>query len=365
MDRLSNLLGSLPTQSKYFVIGSSVATTLAVLTLTRLALYSVPPKVIRSPRRSLLPRLSKKEQEELPYPPDVFPGARDVVSPYGTIRVYEWGPEKGRKVLLVHGISTPCVALGGVANGLVEKGCRVILFDLWGRGYSDSVDLPHDSRLYATEILLAITSSPLSWTPEGFSLIGYSLGGGIVADFASSFPDMVKSLVLLAPAGLIRSYHFGWQARLMYTLSLPTGFVEWIVRRRLSPGAGGHSATQKPNSTPKTAEAAVNEEIRGARNAVFEAAQLSKTRPGVTVASAVQWQLEHHEGFVSSFVSSIKHSSLERTPETLGSWGKLGLRKDKVIVMAGKTDPLIMPSECAYSPLQPDSVLEIRSLVAI
>jgi hypothetical protein len=32
------------------------------------------------------------------------------------------GPEKGRKVLLVHGISTACVALGGVANGLVEKG---------------------------------------------------------------------------------------------------------------------------------------------------------------------------------------------------------------------------------------------------
>lgn len=70
-----------------------------------------------------------------------------------------------------------------------------MLFDLWGRGYSDSVDLPHDSRLYSTEILLALTSSPLAWTPGGFSLIGYSLGGGIAADFAASSPELVKSLV--------------------------------------------------------------------------------------------------------------------------------------------------------------------------
>ena len=259
--------------------------------------------------------------------------------------MFEWGPEKGRKVLLVHGISTPCVALGGVANGLVEKGCRVMLLDLWGRGYSDSVDLPHDSRLYATEILLAVTSSPLAWTPEGFSLVGYSLGGGIVADFASSFPDIVTSLVLLAPAGMIRPYHFGWQARLMYMPLLPTGFVEWIVRRRLKSGPA-HASVQK--STPKTAEAAINEEIRGASNTTFETAQLSKTRPEVTVASAVQWQLEYHQGFVGSFVSSIKHSSVERTPETLASWGKLGLREDKVIIIAGSTDPLILPAECTY-----------------
>jgi pimeloyl-ACP methyl ester carboxylesterase len=259
--------------------------------------------------------------------------------------VYEWGPEKGRKVLLVHGISTPCVSLGGVANALVETGCRVLLLDLWGRGYSDGVDLPHDSRLYATEILIAITSSPLSWTPEGFSLIGYSLGGGIAADFASSFPDLVRSLVLLAPAGLISPHHFGWQSRFMFTLSLPDVFVEWVVRRRLSTHPA-HSTAHK--STPKTAEAAVNEEIRGSRNEAFESARLSKIRPEVTVAAAVQWQLDHHDGFVRSFVSSIKYSSIERKPETVASWRKLGLRNDKVIIMAGSTDPLIMPSERTY-----------------
>lgn len=85
--------------------------------------------VIPSPRTTLLPQLSAAEQDDLPYPPDgLLPGARDVDSPYGSVRVYEWGPEDGPKVLLVHGISTPCIALAAVAEELVKSGRRVMLF---------------------------------------------------------------------------------------------------------------------------------------------------------------------------------------------------------------------------------------------
>lgn len=78
------------------------------------------------------PRALSSPEENIghPLPNDVLPGARDVATPYGSIRVYEWGPEDGPKVLLVHGITTPCVALGGVAHALVDRGCRVMLFDL-------------------------------------------------------------------------------------------------------------------------------------------------------------------------------------------------------------------------------------------
>ena len=61
------------------------------------------------------------------YPSDILPGARDVDTPYGSIRIYEWGPEDGMKILFLHGLSTP----GGptfatVAKGIAEKGgCRV------------------------------------------------------------------------------------------------------------------------------------------------------------------------------------------------------------------------------------------------
>jgi len=87
--------------------------------------------VLPSPRAKLLIGLSDEENRKLPLPNDVLPGARDVASPYGSIRVYEWGREDGPKVLLVHGITTPCISLGGVAHALVDRGCRVMLFDLY------------------------------------------------------------------------------------------------------------------------------------------------------------------------------------------------------------------------------------------
>lgn len=78
----------------------------------------------------------------VPYPPELFPGGRDVETVYGTIRVFEWGPEEGEKVLLVHGIGTPCIAMGDMAWELVRKGYRVMLF---GKDFLVSVfdvDLP-------------------------------------------------------------------------------------------------------------------------------------------------------------------------------------------------------------------------------
>jgi pimeloyl-ACP methyl ester carboxylesterase len=118
---------------------------------------------------------------------------------------------------------------------------NTILQDLWGRGYSDScADLEHDDRLYSTEILIALTSSPLSWTggpSGGFNLLGYSLGGGIAASFASYFPGMVKSLILVAPAGIIRPEHMSNRNRFLYSMGLvPEAVVNWIVTRRLKAG---------------------------------------------------------------------------------------------------------------------------------
>lgn len=118
--------------SFFAVAGASFGLGLAFY---RLCADSPTPRILPSPRQSLLPTLSDSEVSELPLPPDVLPGARDLATPYGTIRVYEWGPEDGTKVLFIHGITTPCIALGDVAHHLVHKGCRVMLFDLYGSHY--------------------------------------------------------------------------------------------------------------------------------------------------------------------------------------------------------------------------------------
>lgn len=103
--------------------------------------------IVPSPRSHLLTNLSKDELAKLPYPPDTLPGGRDINSPYGSIRAYEFGPEEGRKVLLIHGISTPCLALGAVANDLVSRGCRVLLFDLYVEPSDRRTAFPYAHRV--------------------------------------------------------------------------------------------------------------------------------------------------------------------------------------------------------------------------
>lgn len=84
-----------------------------------LAAARVKPKILTG---------SSSSSEDNPYPSDVFPGGRHVDTPYGIVKVFEWGPEEGEKVLLMHGIGTPCVALGDMAKHLVSKRYRVMLF---------------------------------------------------------------------------------------------------------------------------------------------------------------------------------------------------------------------------------------------
>lgn len=85
-------------------------------------------RVVPSPRSTQLALLSEEDVKKLPYPPDILPGGRQVSTPYGYIQVYEWGPETGERVLLVHGISTPTISLGDLAHELVGRGYRVMLF---------------------------------------------------------------------------------------------------------------------------------------------------------------------------------------------------------------------------------------------
>ncbi|KAI9774125.1 MAG: hypothetical protein M1840_005218 [Geoglossum simile] len=314
---------------------------------------------IPSPRTTLLPRLSPSEIAALPYRPDMLPGGRWVDSPYGIIKVYEWGSEHGKKVLLLHGISNPSPVLGGLASGLVGRGCRVMLIDLWGRGYSDSpADLVHDTRLYTTEILLAITSSNLSWTGAasgGFSIIGYSLGGGIAASFTSYFPRLVSSLVLLAPCGLLKPEKVTYSTRFF-----PESVLQYFAGRQLrnykvSAVVPGDLDDQRDG----TGDAGV---------AVSDVPGISTSAPNVSIPDVVAWQLEHHQAFLHSFMSCVRHAP---TTNQHSDWRRLGnrltaqnaasaadpeiqrdgLEGGKVLVIVGQTDPIITEED-----LRPDAI---------
>ncbi|KAI0007467.1 alpha/beta-hydrolase [Xylariaceae sp. FL0662B] len=368
---LSGLLGGggspglcAPTVSRAALLCVSVGLILAPLIKSRSG---------RGQQRKLFtpsPLAAAQTEKNLPYPPDALPGARDVATPYGSIRVYEWGPEDGDRVLLVHGISTPAVALGDLAHELVGRGCRVMLFDLFGRGYSDAprAPLPYDTRLYTTQILLVLASSARPWTE--FHLAGYSLGGGLCVAFARYFPHLVRSLTLIASGGLIRPHHVGWRSRALYGSGLlPEVLVRYLVRRRIRPGAELPPPPPRMGSAYAGAVAAaessrlVDRDASG--GASFDGAAISRRHPGVSVSSVVRWQVDRHEGFVAAFISTIRHAPIY-APQA--DWEALaailrarragaeakepGLRGGRVLMVLGEHDPVIVKDETVHDSLR-------------
>ncbi|KAI0465772.1 Alpha/Beta hydrolase protein [Xylaria cf. heliscus] len=326
------------------VVVTTVVTTLALASLTRFVLWPPKPQIIPGALTTSVPRLSKEELAKTAYRTDHFPGARDVVTPYGNIRVYEFGPEQGRKVLFIHGISTSCMTLSDIANPLVEKGCRVMLFDLFGRGYSDAPgDLPYDTRLFVSQILLVLASSPLAWTGnDGFSLIGYSLGGGIAVNFAATFPDMVESLILLSPAGLIRPENIGRLSRLIFTSGVvPERLLAWMTKSRLRSPID--NAVSKRRSAANKALSPGEEKEDFVDVAVQETleppTQQSPTPFETEVVSFVLWSLDYNEGFVPSMMSTIRYAPLMEQQQY---WRLLAKRKPgTTAVLIGRDDNLV------------------------
>ncbi|KAI0160255.1 alpha/beta-hydrolase [Xylariaceae sp. FL1272] len=320
-----------------------------------------------SPRKSAI-AVSKEEIQSLPYPPDSLPVGRDVETPYGSVHVYEWGPEDGERVLFVHGISTPVIALGDLGHEMVAKGYRVMMFDLFGRGYSDAPnDLPYDSRLYVTQLLLVLASSKLPWC-SGFNLVGYSLGGGLSVAFTRYFPHLVRSLVLIAPCGLIRAHHVGWRSWLFYNSRLlPEFLVRRLVKRRIRPEVDSAYAVSESGAGATDiilAEAGGKLTVKGDGDANggagFNSATISKTRPRTTVSSVVAWQVDNHQGFVDAFMSTIRQAPIyapqedwtklatileDRRSNSSGTHNLHGLQSGRILMVLGEDDGVIVRDE--------------------
>ena len=56
-------------------------------------------------------------------------------------------------VVLVHGFSVPSYILETTFNSIKNKGFRVIMMDLYGRGFSDNPGLPQTDELRALQVI--------------------------------------------------------------------------------------------------------------------------------------------------------------------------------------------------------------------
>ena len=155
--------------------------------LVALAMFAATPFVFEALRRPMTPNARRSA-----------PGGFTTLT--AGVTHYRWiGPERGKVAVCVHGLTTPSPVWQAVAEGLAQDGYRVLLYDLYGRGYSDRPRHAHGRGLFHRQLddLLARlgVTGPVT-------LLGYSMGGAIGASWAAANPGRVDRLILLAPAGM-------------------------------------------------------------------------------------------------------------------------------------------------------------------
>ena len=103
-------------------------------------------------------------------------------------------------VVLVHGFSTPHFVWDGMKGFLLDAGYSVLVFDHYGRGYSERPRIKYTKDVFVQSLKGLLDSQQIY---DQVHLVGYSMGGPVVGHFTKEFPDKVKSMSLIAPGGFM------------------------------------------------------------------------------------------------------------------------------------------------------------------
>ncbi len=113
---------------------------------------------------------------------------------------FRWiGPVRGPVAVCIHGLSTPSPVWEDFAEVLAETGYRVLVYDIFGRGYSAAVPGRQDEKLLCGQLSELLHDQGLD---QDLTIIGYSMGGSIATAFAAAQIERMKRLILLAPSGI-------------------------------------------------------------------------------------------------------------------------------------------------------------------
>jgi len=114
------------------------------------------------------------------------------------IRFLEAGDSK-KVVVLVHGLGASAERWNGIIPEFSKK-FRVIVPDLLGFGYSEKPIVDYTPQFFARSLYEFLENIGINKT----SLIGSSLGGLVVAEFASTYPKKIDKIILVSPAGMMK-----------------------------------------------------------------------------------------------------------------------------------------------------------------
>ena len=124
----------------------------------------------------------------------------------------------GPIVVLVHGLMSSGDTWNGQVDRLVRAGYRVVAPDLFGHGDSAKPSGDYSLSSHAASLRDLFDEIDI----DSATLVGHSLGGGIVMQLAYLFPERVDGLVLLSSGGLGRELNVVLRAA-----TLPGS--EWVL----------------------------------------------------------------------------------------------------------------------------------------
>ena len=143
----------------------------------------------------------------------------------GTVRLQYFEHGHGLDTLvLVHGYVSSAAIWRYTLENLSPDRFRVIVLNNRGAGESDRTPNEEDYTVetFAGDLFHVAEALRL----DGFTLVGHSMGGATVAQFALEHQDRIKGLVLMNPAPLNgRSLQEGWEEELREGLRGPDPFA--------------------------------------------------------------------------------------------------------------------------------------------
>ncbi|PCH40703.1 alpha/beta-hydrolase [Wolfiporia cocos MD-104 SS10] len=233
------------------------------------------------------------------YPEDFYEGGAYARLPQGTVRYWLIGPENGERIVLIHGLSVPAIIWKEIAPQLAQNGFRVLLYDLYGRGYSDAPQTTYDVNLYTTQ--LALLMQYVGWSHA--HIAGVSMGGGIAAAFSAQFPHLVTDrLALVACTGLLNPSDLSRTSKFLSSPIVQLVASSYPFRRYLQYLASGKSAREDP------------------------------------IAELVRIQSAYLPGFNPAIASSLRDGPIR---DLAPSFAALGQRHANVVVIWGTADTVV------------------------
>ena len=115
-------------------------------------------------------------------------------------RWYEPEISNNEIVVLVHGFSTPHFVWDGMKEFLVDAGYKVLVYDHFGRGFSERPSVVYDQDLYVESLKGLLDYHNIS---QSVHLPGYLMGGPVVGYLTQQYSDPVTRIPFIAPVGFL------------------------------------------------------------------------------------------------------------------------------------------------------------------